>query len=167
MGAWEVRGDVTGICKSWRDRYPHLAAEVTRITAPMGRGIAWEGAEIWAYRDRPRNVCELLDRNIADFPQREAYVFHPGGERLTWREVGLRVDRVAARLQREYGFGKRDRLALLSLGCPDFVIAYFAVLKLGGIAVPVNLGLTPTGLATQIAKVEAKAVLVSPENWDG
>ena len=48
MGAWEVRGEVKGTCKSWRDVYPHLAAEVTRITAPLGRGIAWEGAEIWA-----------------------------------------------------------------------------------------------------------------------
>ena len=167
MGAWDVRGDVRGTCKSWRDLYPHLAAQVTRITAPAGRGIAWEGAEIWAYRDRPRNICELLNRNVALYPDHEAYVFHPCGERLTWREVGLRVDRVAARLRRDYGFAKRDRFALLSLGCPDFVIAYLAVLKLGGIAVPVNLGLPPAGLAMQIAKVAARAVLVSPENWHG
>lgn len=167
MGAWDVRGEVKGTCKSWRDLYPDLAAQVTRIRAPEGRGIAWEGAEIWAYRDRPKNICVVLDRNIECYPDREAYVFHPGGERMTWRDVGLRVNRVAARLRREYGFAKRDRFALLSLGCPDFVIAYLAVLKLGGIAVPVNLGLTPAGLAVQIAKVGAKALLVSPENWRG
>lgn len=167
MGAWEVRGDVRGACRSWRDQYPELAAQVTRITAPLGRGIAWEGAEIWAYRDRPATICALLDRNVADYPDGLAYVFHPGGERLTWREVGMRVDRVAARLRRDYGLRKRDRFALLSLGCPDFVITYLALLRLGAIAVPVNLGLTPQGLAAQIAKVGARALLVSPENWHG
>eukprot|EP01041_Mallomonas_annulata_P038504 gene38504-62021_t len=53
MGAWEIKGPVRGMCRSWRDVYPELADAVERITAPMGRGIAWEGTEIWAYKDRP------------------------------------------------------------------------------------------------------------------
>ncbi|PNB45959.1 hypothetical protein C1X29_28845, partial [Pseudomonas sp. GW456-12-10-14-LB2] len=83
-------------CKSWRDVYPELAGQVARITAPLGRGIAWEGTEIWAYRDRPRSISECLAANVARWPDREAYVFHPGGERMTWGDVGAQVDRAAA-----------------------------------------------------------------------
>lgn len=89
MGAWEVKGPAKGTCRSWRDVYPELAGQVARITAPRGRGIAWEGTEIWAYRDRPRSVSECLAANVARWPDREAYVFHPGGERMTWGEVGV------------------------------------------------------------------------------
>ena len=167
MGAWEIRGPTRGTCKSWREVYPELGAQVERIVAPRGRGIAWEGTEIWAYRDRPRNVVELLDANVAQRPDREAYVFHPGGQRMTWREVGEQVDRVAARLRRDHGFARRDRLCLLTLGCPEYVVGYLAILKLGGIAVPVNLGLTAQGLAAQIDKVGARGLVVSPEVWHG
>ena len=165
MGAWEIRGQTRGACGSWREHYPALGAQVTRITAPLGRGIAWEGTEIWAYRDRPSHITAVFDANVARYPEREAYVFHPGGQRLTWREVGEQVDRVAARLSREHGVVKRDRLCLLTLGCPEYIISYLAILKLGGIAVPVNLGLTADGLAAQINKVGAKGLVVSPDIW--
>lgn len=165
MGAWEVRGPAGGTCRSWREAYPELAEKVTRITAPVGRGIAWEGTEIWAYRDRPRSIPEILAANVARLPDREAYVFYPGGQRLTWRDVGAQVEIVAARLKREFGFARRDRLCLLTAGCVEYVIGYLAALKLGGIAVPVNLGLTADGLAAQINKVGAKALIVSPDIW--
>ncbi|MGL4287586.1 MAG: AMP-binding protein, partial [Phreatobacter sp.] len=165
MGAWEVKGPATGTCGSWRDAYPELAESVTRITAPLGRGIAWEGTEIWAYRDRPRNIPEILASNVARLPDHEAYVFYPGGQRLTWRDVGAQVDIAAARLKHEFGFAKRDRLCLLTAGCVEYVVGYLAILKLGGIAVPVNLGLTADGLAAQIDKVGAKGLIVSPDIW--
>lgn len=165
MGSWEIRGQARGTCKSWREIDPAIAAQVERIVAPAGRGIAWEGTEIWAWRDRPANIVEVLDRNVSRWPEREAYFFHPGGERLSWREVGEQVERVAARLRRDHGFRKGDRLCLLTLGSPEYVIAYLATLKLGGIAVPVNLGLASDGLLAQIDKVAAKAIVVSPDLW--
>ena len=120
MGAWEVKGNARGICRSWRDIDPRLAERVTRIRAPLGRGIAWEGTEIWAYRDRPQSISECLAANVARWPDREAYVFYPGGQRMNWRELGAQVDLAAARLQREFGFKKGDRLCLLTAGCPEY-----------------------------------------------
>ncbi len=167
MPTWTVRGPTRGGARSWCEQYPELAQQVTRITAPRGRGIAWEGTEIRAWRERPAHIGELLAANVARDPQRTAYVFHPGGERLSWAEVGERVRRAAARLQRTHGFGKRDRLCLLTLGCPEYVVGYLAAVALGGIAVPVNLGLPPEGLVAQIAKVGAKVLVVAPEVWAG
>jgi acyl-CoA synthetase (AMP-forming)/AMP-acid ligase II len=167
MPAWQVQGPTRGTARSWRELYPELGARVERIIAPRGRGIAWEGAEIWAWRDRPAHIAQLLAANVARFPDREAYVFHPGGQRLSWRQVGEQVQRVATRLRREYGLKKGDRLGLLTLGCPEYVIAYLATVSLGAIAVPVNLGLTADGLAAQIDKVKARLLVVSPELWAG
>jgi long-chain acyl-CoA synthetase len=165
MPAWQIQGPTRGSAKSWRERYPELGAQVERITAPTGRGIAWEGTEIWAWRDRPAHIAQLLAANVARYPEREAYVFHPGGQRLHWRQVGEQVQRVAARLQREHGLRKGDRVGLLTLACPEYVIAYLATVSLGAIAVPVNLGLPAEGLAAQIYKVKARLLVVSPQVW--
>jgi acyl-CoA synthetase (AMP-forming)/AMP-acid ligase II len=165
MSAWDIQGPTRGTCKSWREMYPELGRQVERITAPSGRGIAWEGSDIWVYKERAANIVELLAANVARYPEREAYVFHPGGQRLTWGQVGEQVQRVAARLRRDFGFEKGDRLCLLTLGCPQYVISYLAIVSLGGIAVPVNLGLTAEGLAAQINKVGAKGIVVSPDLW--
>jgi acyl-CoA synthetase (AMP-forming)/AMP-acid ligase II len=165
MSAWDIQGPTRGTCKSWREVYPELGRQVERITAPRGRGIAWEGSDIWVYTERAANIVELLAANVARYPDREAYVFHPGGQRLTWGQVGEQVQRVAARLRRDFGFDKGDRLCLLTLGCPEYVISYLAIVSLGGIAVPVNLGLTADGLAAQINKVSAKGIVVSPDLW--
>jgi acyl-CoA synthetase (AMP-forming)/AMP-acid ligase II len=165
MPAWQIQGPTRGSAASWRERYPELGAQVERIVAPVGRGIAWEGSEIWAWRERPAHVAQLLADNVARWPEREAYVFHPGGQRLRWGEVGAKVQRVAARLQREHGLRKGERLGLLTLGCPEYVIAYLATVSLGAIAVPVNLGLGADGLAAQIDKVRARVLVVSPQVW--
>jgi acyl-CoA synthetase (AMP-forming)/AMP-acid ligase II len=167
MPAWQITGPTRGTARSWRDLHPELGTMVERITAPVGRGIAWEGTEIWAWRERPANIGQLLADNVARHPEREAYVFHPGGQRLTWRQVGDQAQRVAARLKREHGLRKRDRLGLLTLGRPEYVIAYLATVSLGAIAVPVNLGLPAEGLAAQIDKVKARLLVVSPQVWAG
>jgi acyl-CoA synthetase (AMP-forming)/AMP-acid ligase II len=165
MGAWEIKGPVRGMCRSWRDVYPELADAVERITAPMGRGIAWEGTEIWAYKDRPRNIDQILLANIRDYPDKEAYVFYPGGQRMTWREIGAKVDRAAYQLRHRYGFVKGDRFCLLSPGCAEYVISYLSIQRLGGIAVPVNLGLAPEGIAAQVNSVGARGLIASPTVW--
>ena len=165
MGAWELKGPVRGSWWTWRDAFPALATEVERVTAPKGRGIAWEGAEIWAYKTGPKDIVEVFKKNSRKFRDREAYVFHPGGQRMTWGQTADKVNRAAYRLRHEYGFVKGDRFGLLTAGSPEFVIGYLAALTLGGIAVPVNLGLTAAGIVAQINKVGAKALVVSPEIW--
>ncbi len=165
MSTWDVQGEVRGARKSWRDVSPTLAAKVEKIQAPMGRGIAWEGAEIWAYKDRPHHVVEVFESNVTRYPNNEAYAFFPGAHRYTWAEVGRKVNNAAFHLRTQYGFKKGDRLCLLSPGCIEYVVGYLAILKLGGIAVPVNLGLSAAGIAAQVQQVAAKGLIVSPEIW--
>ncbi len=165
MGAWQVQGAVSGLARSWRDIDARLAAAVEKITVPTGRGIRHEGAEIWAYRDRPASVVAAFQANLQRHPERLAYVFHPSGLRMSWAEVGEAVQRAAWCLRHEHGFGKGDRLCLMTLGCHEYIVGYLAAVTLGGIAVPVNLGLAPEGLLAQVNKVGARCILVSPQVW--
>jgi hypothetical protein len=52
MSAWDIQGPTRGTCKSWREMYSELGQQVERITAPSGRGIAWEGSNIWVCKER-------------------------------------------------------------------------------------------------------------------
>lgn len=167
MSTWNVQGEAKGMAKSWRDISPALREGVERISAPLGRGITWEGVEIWAYKDRASSIAEVFDRNVAQFGDQEAYVFYPEGDRYTWRDIAQQVNNAAYALRTQYGFAKGDRLCLLSPGCLDYVVGYLAVQKLGGVAVPVNLGLSAEGLISQINAVQPKCLVVSPEIWTG
>ena len=53
------------------------------------------------------------------------------------RELGERVDRLASGLIRK-GAKKGDRIGILLGNCPKFIISYFAILRMGGIVVPLN-----------------------------
>ena len=68
---------------------------------------------------------------------------------LTYGEVNRAADRLAFSLQR-LGLGKGDRLALHLPYCPQFVIAYFAALRIGTIVVPCNPVYTARELRHQL-----------------
>src|SRR5699024_7747449 len=48
------------------------------------------------------------------------------------------VDAVAGYLQQHCGVAHGDRVLLMSQNCPQFVIAFYAIVRLGAVVVPVN-----------------------------
>jgi long-chain acyl-CoA synthetase len=60
------------------------------------------------------------------------------GERISYRELLERANRMAGALQ-GLGLKKGDRLALLMHNCPEFVISFYAAMKLGLLAVSLNV----------------------------
>lgn len=166
MATWEVKNPVKGTEFSWRVKYPELNEKVERIKAPYGRGIAWEGTEIYAYKERKQNITEYLLSNVEKYADKEAYMFYPSGLRYTWKEIGEKVNEIAYSLRYDYEFKKRDRVALLTEGGPELLFTYLAVAQLGGISVPVNLGLAAEGIAAQINKVKAKYLIVNQDMWN-
>jgi len=80
-------------------------------------------------------LTEMLERSIKKYGRRYAILFKR--EKITYRELGERVDRLASGLMRE-GTRKGDRIGLLLGNCPEFIVGYFAILKMGGIVVPLN-----------------------------
>jgi long-chain acyl-CoA synthetase len=92
---------------------------------------------------RPLLLHQLLSAAARRFPDRTALVFSVGAAgrifdtSMTWARLAESVEAVAASLRRR-GVKKGDRVALYLPNCPQFVITFLAVARLGGIAVPFN-----------------------------
>ena len=84
---------------------------------------------------KPKNLVSLLEETVAKFPQAEAVVSE--GTRLTYQKLNEEVNRLANALLK-FNVKKGDRLLLMAPNSHHFVIGYFAILKAGGVVVPVN-----------------------------
>ncbi len=85
-----------------------------------------------------RPLFRLLHSAVRRFGSRPALVF--GGRSLTYRQLDSEANRMANAL-RSLGVEKGSRVMLLLPNTPQYIIAYYAILKAGGIVVstsPVN-----------------------------
>jgi fatty-acyl-CoA synthase len=82
------------------------------------------------------DLCNLIDRNAAFAPDKPAVHFE--GESLSYAEFAARIGRAASVLKAELGVGRGDRVAILSLNRPDYLILLYACARLGAILVPLN-----------------------------
>jgi len=83
------------------------------------------------------DVClpEFLERSARDFPDNMALLFQ--GYRMSYRELKAMVDRFATVLT-GFGIQKGDSVAILLPNVIPCVVAYYAILKIGGIVVMNN-----------------------------
>ena len=98
--------------------------------------VPWPDDFARHYRERGYwrdiTIGEQLDASIARWGSREALVC--GEQRLSYRELGVRIDRLALRLA-QAGFAPPDRVVLQLPNVPEFVYVYYALLKIGVIPV--------------------------------
>jgi long-chain acyl-CoA synthetase len=86
-----------------------------------------------------RNLADLVRRAAAASPGKTALRFRD--DVLSWADLDRRVDAVAAGLRAD-GLEVGDRVALLLGNTPDYVAAYFGILRAGCVAVPINTSYT-------------------------
>ncbi|WP_027576946.1 class I adenylate-forming enzyme family protein [Bradyrhizobium sp. WSM1743] len=82
------------------------------------------------------DLCSLIDRNAAFAPDKIAIAFE--GKRLTYAAFAARIERTATALKQELGVGRGDRVAILSLNRPDYLVLLYACARLGAMLVPLN-----------------------------
>ena len=80
-------------------------------------------------------IDEMLRITSRDYPNSTALIF--GGSKMSYQELDQLVDNFASGLFR-MGIRKGDRIALLLPNCPQMVIAFYSIFRLGAIAVPTN-----------------------------
>jgi long-chain acyl-CoA synthetase len=93
------------------------------------------------YPQRP--LCDILDTSAIDVADRPATAFL--GAELTFREIKAQSDAFAAVLL-GLGVAKGDRVGIMLPNCPQYIVAAFAVLRLGAVVVNVN----PTYTAREV-----------------
>ena len=85
----------------------------------------------------PRHtVYRNLEATAVQHPQRVAIDYY--GSRLSYAELKCQVDAVAGFLQQRCGVARGDRVLLDMQNCPQFIIAYYAILRADAVVVPVN-----------------------------
>jgi fatty-acyl-CoA synthase len=84
----------------------------------------------------PTTVYDNLAAVAARDPAHTAIDYY--GARLSYAELKRQVDALAATLQQAMGVGRGDRVLLYMQNCPQFVIAYYAILRADAVVVPVN-----------------------------
>ena len=102
-------------------------------------------------------VTALLDEAAQRHGRRTALVFL--GRRTSYRALRRTVDRFAGGLA-GLGVKRGDRVALVLPNCPQYVIAFYAVLRLGAIVVPTNPLYTESELAHQLQDSGSTVVVV-------
>lgn len=83
----------------------------------------------------PKNLKELLKISAKKFPRQTAIVF--GQKKITYQELDNLSDSLAHGLI-NLGLRKQEKVAIFLDNCPEFVFSYFAILKAGGVCVPIN-----------------------------
>jgi fatty-acyl-CoA synthase len=107
-------------------------------------------------------VWAIVARNARRHPDKVAYVQVDDDRRrreLSYAEVAERAERLSEGL---FGIGVRhgDRVAIWMTNRPEWIITYFAVMRLGAVLVPLNTWLTPPEIGYQLRQSEARHLVV-------
>ncbi|MBI5249682.1 MAG: AMP-binding protein [Desulfomonile tiedjei] len=89
------------------------------------------------------NVGDSLRFGQRNFPDKEALVF--GSNRLTYAQLNRRVNGLAHSLL-QLGMNKGDKAAIMLQNCSEYIEIYYALAKIGAVAVPLNFMLKGKGL---------------------
>jgi long-chain acyl-CoA synthetase len=110
------------------------------------------------------NLAQLVAEQARSRPDRVAILqpAQPGRHRRerTWAELDALIDTVAARLA-GHGLVAGHRVAICGPNSLDFVVAYFAVLRAGFVAVPLNPDLSGQALQDSVAESGARVLLTA------
>jgi fatty-acyl-CoA synthase len=81
-------------------------------------------------------VYANLVQTAAKHPQRTAVDYY--GSRLAYAELLRHVDALAGFLQKRCGVARGERVLLYAQNSPQYIIAYYAILRVDAVVVPVN-----------------------------
>src|SRR4030088_3501966 len=82
------------------------------------------------------DLSDLIERNAAFTPDKSATIFE--GVILSYAAFSARIERMACALKFEFGVSRGDRVAILSLNRPDYLVLLYACARLGALLVPLN-----------------------------
>src|SRR3954453_17241530 len=99
-----------------------------------------------------------MDRNAAFAPDKTAIAFE--GERLSYAAFAARIERTAATLKQEIGVGRGDRVAILCLNRPDYLVLLYACARLGAMLVPLNWRLAVAEQLFILSDASAKVLIL-------
>jgi long-chain acyl-CoA synthetase len=105
----------------------------------------------------PVPLYYFLEESARKYPTSPCTIFK--GAKITYAEMNDLTDRLAAGLA-DLGIKKGDRVGLFMPNTPQFVLAYFAILKIGGVVVATNPLYSAREIEYQINDAGVEIILV-------
>jgi fatty-acyl-CoA synthase len=103
-------------------------------------------------------LSDLIERNAAFTPDKRATVFE--GDFLNYSAFSARIEQTARALKAEYGVSRGDRVAILSLNRPDYLVLLYACSRLGAMLVPMNWRLAVTEQLFILSDASVKVLIL-------
>ncbi len=103
-------------------------------------------------------IHNFLEKAASRFSDKVAIVHEQ--TRATYRQINVNANRLAFFLNGR-SVKKGDRVVILMENCCEYVIAYYAILKTGAIAVPLSTDIKPDGLNALLEELEPSAIISS------
>ena len=103
-------------------------------------------------------VRDHLEKQAIERPNKFAILFKD--EKITFSDLNTFSNRIANRLL-NVGVKKGDRVVLLFQNCPEFCVAYFAILKIGAIAVLLDFRLSPAEMEPIFQEAGISAIITN------
>jgi long-chain acyl-CoA synthetase len=109
------------------------------------------------------SVPELIDQLTHKYASKAALIFY--GKKITYGRLKELIDRFATGLA-AHGVKKGDTVALYVLNCPQYVVAYFAALKMGAKVTPISPVYTSKEVKHQLEDSGARTVVCQDILYD-
>jgi long-chain acyl-CoA synthetase len=139
---------------------PDLREIEARITAPGGlfEVVTEEvrGTPMSVFKNRPRSLRALFEGARAHGDK--DYIVY-GDERVTYAQAFARASAFAHALRDRYGVRPGDRVAILAANRPEWVIAFWASVSIGGVVAALNGWWTEDEIRYGIGDCDPKVVI--------
>ena len=104
-----------------------------------------------------------LEVSARRYPDKVA--IHYYGSDILYAELLRSAEALAGYLQHVCGVRRGDRVLLYTQNCPQFVVAYYAILRADAVVVPVNPMSRSAELRHYLEDAGAKVALLGQESW--
>lgn len=122
----------------------------------MAKFIPVDHPRMPEYRFGIKRLDEYLKIHAGRVPNKVSVNYY--GREITWGELDLYVDRLAAYLA-AHGVKKGETVCVFMQSCPQFMIAYYAIQRLGGIVVPCSPMFKEWEIEYESTEVNAKIII--------
>lgn len=111
-----------------------------------------------------RSMNDAFDEVTEKWKARTAIIFY--GKKVSYEELRERVDRFATALS-ALGVKKGDKVGLLLLNSPEFIIAFFGVVKVGAVVTPISPVYVSSEIKHQLEDSGAETIICQDVLYEG
>jgi fatty-acyl-CoA synthase len=109
-------------------------------------------------------IYDNLEVSARRYPQKTAIYYY--GTTISYRRLCDEVNVLAGYLQAELGVAKGDRVVLYMQNSPQFIVAFYAILRANAVVVPINPMNTTDELEFYIEDCGAKVAVIGQELYE-